>query len=308
MSGGTTQQTQSSTESSPWAPSIPYLTNILGQIGQGNLAPTTEQQAAAGLTSSEAGTVPSYGPEAEKTLSGLFGFNTSPEATGLASAAGTTANTLSPYLSANFTNPMTNPNLSRALATIGQQTQQNVDSLFAAAGRDPAGNADAGKAAATAVTNAEAPILTGEYNTLVGEQLQAAQNNVSNAGNVATEEANLSAMPLTMGLQGITGASALPGLITMPGTAAMTAANLEAGLPWDNLTSAEGLVDPIAALGGQSMGNSTTTTNTSALSNILAGGLGLAGLMAAPMTGGGSLGGSLFSGLFRSPFSSSSTG
>jgi hypothetical protein len=302
MSGGTTTNTATASESAPWAPSIPYLTNVLGQIGNANTSPTPGQSAAAGLTSSEAGSVPSYAAPTEAELGKLFNFSTNPELAGLNSATSTTQGALSPYLNPNFTNPMSNPELSTALATIGQQTQQNVDSLFSAAGRDPAGNAQAGKAAATATANAEAPLLTGEYNALTGEQLSAANQYEGNAGNAATLGANLSSLPLTLGLEGISGVSSLPGIVTQPGNTQMAAANETAGLPLSNLTGIEQLLDPVAALGGQTQGNTTQTQQTSAISNMLAGGLGLAGLLAAPMTGGTSLFGTMMAGL-KSPFS-----
>lgn len=396
-SSTTTQSGQTTT--SPWAPAIPYLTNILSQAGGAQLPPTNNQLTALNNLTSQAYSVPSFGAGGSNIVNLMmnYGRGTVPGTSGRVGGAGTipqqnmissaanagaqditggvnaanslagssygtatgminptlasafapatnsyatTLNALSPYLNANYTNPMAVPGFANTLAAIGQQTQQATDSLFSAAGRDPAGNAQAARAAATATMNAEAPYLTSEYNALAGQQQQAA-NQIENAGlgtgqligglglqgaglqgnlglgtagllgqlgiseggtlgnlgiNAANAITGQQNAQFQTGLEGMAAAEGLPGLYTTPGQAQLSASNAQAGAPIMNLAGLEGLVNPIAGLGGTSIGFGTGLTqgSQSMMGNILGGILGGVGLFGSGGMFPGMLGG-LFS-------------
>jgi Chaperone of endosialidase len=295
-----TSQSAGTQTTQPWSPAIPYLSNILGQTGQGNYAPTTPETQAVGTLMTEANAVPSFASPSTQLAQNLFNYSntgTQPQQNMLTNSYQTSLNALAPYLNPNFTNPEAVPGFSQAMNAIGQQTQQNVDSLFAAAGRDPAGNAQAGKAAAIATTNAEAPYVSSEFNALTGTQQNAIQDllaqTTGTTGALTAQQQEESGA----GLLGAQLAQGLPGIYTTPGQAQLSAAQTQAGSPIMNLGSLESLIDPIAALGGQMnyAGGTTTQYPSSMLSSLLGGGLGLLGLGTG--TANSTVGGSLLGGL-----------
>jgi hypothetical protein len=80
-------------------------------------------------------------------------------------------------------------------------------------------------------------------------------------------------------LAGLSGTSAIPGILTQPGSTALSAQNTSALLPYLPLTAMTSLLDPIAALGGQSSGTGTTQSSVNPLSTILGAGIGGAGIL-----------------------------
>src|SRR6516225_12185790 len=139
--GGQSQQTQQSSQTQPWANSIPMLNSILGQLGNANLGPTSSQGGAVNQIMGEAGTVPSYGGQGEATVSNLFGSNTTPQQNLLMGAYGQSANALAPMLSSNYLDPMSNPYLGPAMSTLNQDISNQIGGEFAAAGRPLGTNA-----------------------------------------------------------------------------------------------------------------------------------------------------------------------
>jgi hypothetical protein len=300
MSGQTsTNQTQSQqSQTQPWAPAQPMLQNILSQLGNGNLAPTAGQTTAAGNIVSEVGGVPSFGGQGIGAVNNLFGSSTAPQQNTLTNAYGQVSGALSPMLNAGYTNPYTDPALSSAMSTMGSDITNQIKGEFAAAGRPAGTNADSSQAIARGLAQGEGGLLANEFNTLTANQMGAAGELTGAAGATAGGLTQQQQVPLQNEIQGISTAGAIPGLLTMPGAAQYGAANLQAGLPWQNLGQAEGLTVPIAGLGSQSSGTMTGTTSqqspwyTTALGAGL-GGLGLLGGTGAFGAGGwlGSMGG-----------------
>jgi hypothetical protein len=263
MSGTTsTQQTQQQqSQTQPWAPSQPMLRDILTQVGQGNLGPTSGQTTAAGNIVSEAGGVPSFGGQGVGAINNLFGSNTTPGQNTLTGAYGQVRGALSPMLDAGYTDPYTNPALKSAMGTLNSDITNQIKGEFAAAGRPAGTNADSSQAIARGLAQGEGGLLANEFNTLTGNQLGAGSELTGAAGTTAGGINALQQSQFGNQLQGINAAGAIPGLMTQPGMAQYGAAGLEAGLPWANLGQAEGLTVPIAGLGGQSSGTSTGVTS-----------------------------------------------
>ncbi len=82
-------------------------------------------------------------------------------------------------------------------------------------------------------------------------------------------------------MQGMGASSQIPGMLMQPGMAQYGAAGLQAQLPWANLGAAEGLVNPIAGMGGQSSGTSAGTSSTQSpwYQQAIAAGLGGLGML-----------------------------
>src|SRR6185312_13389674 len=181
MPGGstsTTQQQQGTT--APWAPAQPLLQNIIASLGAMPASVTPSQTGAYNTLTNESNWVPQFGPQANKTTSNLFNYNTTPQQNISTGSLNNFQTWMSPYLSSSYLNPMSTPGLSTALQGLTNTISNNVNDQFAAAGRDlsPANTT----ALAYGLEQGEAPVIANQYNTNVAQQ-QAAANAVFGAGN-----------------------------------------------------------------------------------------------------------------------------
>jgi hypothetical protein len=274
----TTNQSQSS-QFAPWAPAIPGLQNIIGQLSNGGAPLTGDQSSALSTLQSGANATPNFGGTASNAVNGLFNTSTQPQIGLWNNALNTSQNTLSPYLSSSYTNPMSAPGFSAALNTMNQDITNQVNGQFAAAGRsDSPANS---QALARGLSQGEGGLISNEYNQLVGQQQGAANQYMSNAANAAQGTAALGQIPLQNQLQGIAAAGSLPGLYTAPGATQLTAANAAQQQPYENLQLPSSLLAGLAGLGGTSSGTGTSTTTqpVNPFTTALGAGLGLYSLM-----------------------------
>ncbi len=280
MGGSTTQSTNQSSQTQPWAPAIPMLTSILGQLGNAPMGATAGQTGAVNQIAGEAAGVPGFGAQGIGAVNNLFGSNTGAQQNILSNAYGQQAGALSPMLSAGYTNPMTNPELGSAMSTLNSDITNQIQGQFAAAGRPLGTNADSAQALARGLSQGEGGLLANEFNTLTGNQLQAANQLGGAAGQTAQGITGQQQAQYSNWLQAMQASGAIPGMLTQPGMANLTAQQLQAGLPTMNLQQLEALGIPIAGLGAQSTGQSTTTQQspwyTTALGGLF-GGMGLLG-------------------------------
>jgi len=297
--GGQTTTTQNSSQQSqtaPWAAAQPQLLGLLANLGHVDTGVSPQQSAAAGALTNAAGSLPGFAPQITGTASTLLGGG--PSYGGILSGAyGNLQSTLSPYLDPARLDPMSTPGFSRALGLLGSNITNQVNDQFAAAGRDLSpGNS---QALGLGLAQGEAPVIAGQYNANVGNQLAAA-NALFGAGNTtASGLTGLSQTQLSNQLQGASLAGQIPGLLTAPAQAQLAAANTAHGLPLQNLAQYQSLLTPLAQLGSQTLGMSQgTTTQSVPLSQQIAGGaiggLGLLGALGGLPTGfgtGGILGG-----------------
>lgn len=296
MPGGNTTSTQQSSTTAPWAAAQPLLQNIIGSLGNTSTKVTPGQQQAGQTLTAEAASTPSFAAPASAGVTGLLGgggANTySPI---LSSAYSAMGSELSPLLNPSNLNPMNTPGFSTALSTVNNDITNQVNSEFAAAGRDmsPANTT----ALARGLSQGEGGLLAGQYNTNVSN-LENAANQYFNAGNsTATGLTGFNQLGNQNILSGIGGAGAIPGLTTAPGATQLGAANTVAQQPFQNIGWLSSLAYPLGAMGGTSSGTGTTTQQTSPWSTVIGAGLGAAGLMTgnpALMLGGlGAIGGGL---------------
>src|SRR5512139_1810950 len=251
MGGKSSQQTQSNSQtvSQPWAPAQPALQGILAgvqsQLPNYNLTPS-EQSAIGQMTANAQGT-PNYGPQAtDLTNKYLTG-----DPTGLLSPALQNYNTaLSPIASAEL-DPTKVPGIQNVLQTIRNDVGNNVNGMFAGAGRDLSGLNQ--QALARGISQGEAPVLLDQYNRNVAARMGAAQGLYDASGNTA------SAMTRNQG-NGLNLAQAIPQLMNMGPQGVLAAQELMRQIPLQNLGMLANLSIPIAGLGGQT--NSQGTSNT----------------------------------------------
>jgi len=162
---------------------------------------------------------------------------------------------------ANGANIGNNTALKAQLDTIGTDVSNNINSAWAAAGRDGSpGNA---QAVARGVAQAQAPILAAQFNTDTANALNAA-NTLYNAGNTTygllngTQGAANSNFAAGVGSvsEGIKSQLAAP-------EAAMQALSQQFNIPASQLTTLLGAVSPVAAQFGTNNAQSNTENQMS---------------------------------------------
>ncbi len=234
------------------------------------MTPTAAQTDATGNLVSAAQGI----PDLSRQMTGVATGDMGGDPTGLLNSGNTALNSrLGATANGANIDPMSNPAMRGWLDTISGDSRNATDGMFAAAGRDlsPANS----MATARGIAQGEAPVLANQYNTNVGNMMDAAKT-LYGAGNTT-------AGAITGNTQtGLADAGALPGLLTAPAQAQVSAANTQQQLPLSIQQQMEQLGIPLGALGGTttSSGTSsgTTTQNQSAISNIMSGLLGAAAL------------------------------
>lgn len=273
--GSSTKKTNSSQQTDPWDPTINPLTDLVGQIGQyqGNVGTQGGQQAAFDqlFSNAQAGN-----PNTEniKNLSAdLFG---APNQSGTIEDAykritdqlGNTAN--GGNLDINE-----NPYLQKMMQTVGDDIQNRIGGQFAGAGRDITGNASGQQALARGISQGELPTLFGQYNLERQNQSDAAKTLFGAGNTAATNTQALNTANFSDRLRGVgAGNAALDAQNYGPNTILALEQQLKQ-LPVEDLGRIEALLGPIAQLGGQATGKSTTkgTSMGLGISNLF-GGLG----------------------------------
>jgi hypothetical protein len=262
---GTSSQQQQSSQSSqtaPWAPAQAELEGILTAGGGLGTSVTPGQSSAYGILNNEAGAVPSYSAPASNLATNLFNYNTTPQQGTLTGANANLNTELSPYLSSSYLNPTSTPGLSTALSGLNNSITNNINDQFAAAGET--GSPANSEALAYGLSTGEAPLITNEFNTLTGNQLGAANTAFNAAGTTASglTAQQLAAIQANSGGVGVAGS--IPQLALAPGSTQLGVSTAQAQQPYQNLGWLASLIDPIAALGSQSSGTSSTTGSSTA--------------------------------------------
>jgi hypothetical protein len=288
--GGTTQeQTRTSTQQTqPWAPAQPALSGILGQLGQVNPNLTTPELSALSALSDNSGFLNQFTPQATGLANDLFHGGT--DRTGMINDAYQQyQKALQPFASGDYVNPASNPALQGYLGTIQNDVANQVNGMFAGAGRDLSGANQ--QTLARGIAQGEAPVLNDAYNTARSQQL-AAINSLYGAGNTTggllsqfdqTKLANEQA--------GLNVAKTAQAFALDPYNQQLAIEAQRRGIPLSTLQAMTGIAMPIAGAGQTTTGTSTQTTSSPF--NPLS----LLPLALAPMTGGGSLAGGILGGL-----------
>jgi hypothetical protein len=163
MGGKSTSDTSTTQQSqlSPYAPASEGLQGILSglQPSVGNIQGTPfTNQAFSQLLSNAQAPNPFVAPVQSAALSLLGGPQNSEFTTNLLkNAYGNTAASLSPFTSGSALNPASNPALASQLQTVSQDVANQVNPMFAAAGR--LNSPDNYQALARGITQGSAPIL-----------------------------------------------------------------------------------------------------------------------------------------------------
>lgn len=272
--GGKSETTQQST-TEPWKPAQPALNGILGQL-QGlipNSGLTSGMQSAIGQLETNAQGGNPFTGQITNAVNGLLsGGNATANAPAVQSAFDTFKTQTNPLASNTNYDPMQTPGLADSLKTMMGDIGTSINGQFAAAGRDLSGMNT--QTLARGITQGLAPVLTQQYNTNVQNQ-QGAARGLYDAGNAtAGLLSGMNQQGNANRLQGITSSNdALTAQNYGPATM-LQLEQLKQGIPMQNLGLLTQIGVPIAGLGTQSQGTSTTTQPWSQTFAQVAGGLG----------------------------------
>jgi hypothetical protein len=277
--GATTNQSATTgSTTAPYAPTQGEIQGILDTIGGVSTAPTAAQTAGTNQLVANASNMPDFSGAATGVANNLLSGGGSNNYAGiLNSGYSQLQSELNPIASGSQIGA--NSALQPELNTIGNDTQNSVQSQFAAAGRSfsPA----EAQAIARGTAQGEAPVMAAQYNTDVGNQMNAAGVLNTAAGNTASGLNTLNQTALGNETTGLTAATAIPGILNQNANNEIAAGTAQQNLPYSGVTSLESLLLPIAGLGAQSTGTSTgqTVQQTSPWANILGGTIGAAALL-----------------------------
>jgi len=299
--GGQSSSTQTQqSQTSPWQAAQPMLQSILGQLGTGLNSN--------GLTGAETGALnrlsqnaslgnPYAGQVADYTQSLFNGGGANAQAGNVQGNLDAFRGQLTPYANGGMIG--NNPALAAQLGQIQTDVGNAVNGQFAAAGRDFSGANQ--MAYGRGVAAAEAPVIAAQYNQDVANQINAA-NALYNAGN--TTAGTLSGMQqnyLANQGQGVTAAQSALDAQNYGANATLAAEAQRRGIPVQALGLLAQIGVPIAGLGTQSTGNTSSTQQMSGAQQFatLAGGISnLLGTGTGTGAGGAMSGGSGLLGLF----------
>jgi hypothetical protein len=297
--GGTTQTQERTTsqQTQPWAPAQPVLTGILGQLGSVNPGLSGAETSALGGLSANSGFLNQFTPQATGLANTLLAGG-GPDRSGMINDAyAQYQKSLQPFAGGDYVNPASNPALRGYLDTIQTDVSNQVNGMFAGAGRDLSG-ANL-QTLARGIAQGEAPVLNDAYNTARNQQI-AAINSLYGAGNTTGgllsqfDQTRLANQQAGLGV-----AKTAQGFALDPYNQQLAIEAQRRGIPLSTLQALAGIATPIAGLGQSSTGTSTQTSSSPF--NPLS----LLPLALAPMTGGTSLAGmgaSAAGGLFGNLF------
>src|SRR6516164_2845769 len=317
--------TSTSGATNPWAPAQPFLSGILAQL-QGQLASaslTPQESAALSGLSGGSNYIGQFLPQATDLANTLFaGGDAQAQAPMVSGAYQQYRAELNPYLQTSFLDPRSTPGLSDALAAANADITNQVNGMFAGAGRDLSGLNT--QALARGLSQGEGQLIANQYNANAANQL-GAMGSLYGAGNTtAGLLSSLNQQALANRQAGLGVASTGQSFANMPYEQQLAAAAQARGIPLQTLQTLAQLGVPIAGLGssfantgatsgttsgtqtGTQIGNTTgsSTQTTAAPFNPLS----LLPLAFLPMTGGASLGGGILGSLGGGLFGALSNG
>jgi len=255
--------TNQSSQTEPWGPAIPYLVNFLkdADLTRSTLGPSGDQlDAYAGLKTKAAAGAP-WLSEIEKLTSDAFGTTSR---TGMIDDAYTGLKTgLADVAAGKNLDILSDPRIQAMLKTVGDDVQNRIAGVFAGAGRDVAGNAAGQGAIAKGVTAAQLPILLQEFARQQGRTDAAVRDIAQGGYSAATTGQQLDADAMARRKAGI---DLMKQFLTARDLPENTILNLDQQLksmPFEDLSLYASLLLPIAGLGQQQAGTSTSKTRGS---------------------------------------------
>lgn len=268
--GDSSQTTNSTSQTSPWAQAMPTVNGLFSQLN--GLIPNT------GTTAAENGAISQLtaNGQAGNPYAGAIGG----AATGLLNGGGATnyapmvqqANDtyqgqVQPLASNMNYDPMQTPGLGDQLQALKDSITGSVNGQFAAGGRDFSGMNQ--KALGTGLTNGLAPIITNQFNANRQAQQQAAAAGYGANNTTAGILTGMNQQANANRVQGVQTAGDAMNAQNWGPQQTITAQELQKSIPASNLGLLAQIGIPLAGLGTNQNGTSTTTSSMSPFQMIM---------------------------------------
>jgi hypothetical protein len=263
--GGQSSSTQTQqSQTAPWEAAQPMLQGILGQLNpliqSSGLSPA-ESSAISQLSANATQGNPYASQIGSFAGNLLSGGDANAQAPNLQSGLSTLQGQLMPYASGSMVG--NNPALAAQLAQIASDTTNQVNGQFAAAGRDFSGMNQ--QTLARGIAQGEAPVIAGQYNKDVANQLNAANALYGAQNSTSGLLSGLNQQALANQQQGVASSQDALNAQNYTPQQQLALAQLMQSIPAQNLGLLAQIGIPIAQLGHQTSG---TATNTQEMSGV----------------------------------------
>ena len=261
MSGGGTstsgQTTQTSSKTQPWAPTVPGLKNIIGGINSQfpNYEPTSAETGALDTIMGNAQKGNPFTGRITSLANDLLGGGT--DRSGMVNDAYSQyQQQAQPFLDPSYLDPASNPAFKGYMDTISNDVSNRVNSMFAGAGRDMSGMNQ--QSLARGIAEGTAPVFANQYNQNVSTQRGMMDSLFGAGGQTAGLLSGLDQTALGNRSAGVDAAGRALNADNYGANSILEAEAMRRGLPLGNLGQLSSLLLPIAGLGQQTSGTSTS--------------------------------------------------
>lgn len=272
--GSSSKKTKTNQQTDPWEPTIPGLTELIGQIGdyQGNVGSTAGQEEAFKALFQNASQGNPFTEQIGQLSADLFGGVDSRSGQ-IEDAYNKLYDQMGGIAAGNNLDVNENPYIQKMLQNNNQDIQNRVNSMFAGAGRDLSGKNV--ESLARGISEGTVPALFNQYNLERANQANAANALFGAGSGAAQAEQGLDLAALNNRLQGIPTAQAYLDAQNYGPNTQLQLEQQQKQLPIEDLGRLEALLGPLAQLGQQMQGVSSTkgTSMGLGISNLF-GGLG----------------------------------
>jgi hypothetical protein len=266
-----TSKSSTTTQNDPWAPAQGDLKSILSGIQPYTANPGltgTETGALGGLQGLANQGNPYAAGIGNYAASMLAGGGAQNQAPMVNNAWGQYQGQMQPTANGAYTDPNTNPFFAKTTAALSNDAWNRISSLYAGAGRDPAGAGNFGYNVSRGIGDATAPVYADAYNRERTNQLNASNNLFQGAGQTA---GLLGGFQNQFNQNQGTGVGAANSALSANNAPYQQTLAIEAqrrGIPISLMQQLAGIAAPIAGLGGT--GSSNTTQQASGMQQFSA--------------------------------------
>ena len=268
MGGQSSQKTTQSSTTAPWLAAQPALQGILGQLSDnlGNTGLTGAESGALDTLQKNAGQASQFAPAITNFANNLLsGGNAGAESGNIQRGLSTFQNQLTPFASGSMVG--NNTALQGQLDTIAHDVQSRVNGMFAGAGRDFSGMNQ--KTLARGIAEGTAPVIAGQYNQDVANQINAAGQLYGAQNTTSGLLSGMNQQGLANQQAGVTAAGQATDAANAGANQTLAAEAARRGIPVQALGLLAQIGIPIAGLGGQSTGQSETVQKMSPVQQFM---------------------------------------
>jgi hypothetical protein len=275
MGGSSSQKSTTNSQTQPWAPAQGTLTGILGGLSTVNPQLNPTQSAAIAGLESNAGFLGNFAPGATGIANSLMsGGGATATAPMINDAYAQYQKALAPFTNPASLNPYNTPGFSDALAANGADITNQVNGMFAGAGRDLSGSNV--QTLSRGLAQGQGQLIANQYNQNAANALNAAGAAYGAGNTTGGILGGLNQQALANQQAGLGVAKTAQGFSNDAFNQMLSAEAQRSGIPLSILQQIAGIATPIAGLGSQSNGTSDTESQMSGAQQFatIAGGLG----------------------------------